>query len=288
MRPVDLYALPGLASDPWYDSHGPIGHFFDDEGLEYDLEREAARQSGDARLAFERKLFHGGDGERTVSYYAVTFDGTPFGILVLAGRGGRDQVNRLVTRIDLYREAKAYLESRREREVSAESNLVDPQAEIDLLAGTYGHQVLVGPDGATRLVPVAHVWQDRIVFDEIVFRTALNAHVHKDFTVRSPEFAQGLRGERMAAAASAALLTAIPSGLRASAAFDRDRLRETRAGKFAWVGVLATDGVYAFAVGVPGYRPVNGFAWTSAIEIACLGGCDLYAELVTDGSASCA
>jgi hypothetical protein len=264
MRPVDLYVLPSLATEPWYDSYGQIAPFFSDESLEDQLDREAARKKNDARVAFERKLYHYGDGNRTLTYYAVTWDGHDIGVLVTAGRGGSERVKRLITRLDLYREAKCYLESRRFRDLTPENDFVAMDAEAEILSGSHGYLTLPAPGGGLRLVPERHCWQGRMVFDEVAFQDAFKTGLAKAFPLGTEPQRRGLLDPGMLSAAAEAMRGSLGQGFVAVP----DGGVPPRSDGLGTTVLVATDGVHRIAVGIGRYMPVHGFSWTGAIEVA--------------------
>lgn len=266
MRPVDLYVLPSLASEPWHETYGLIAPFFSDEALEDQLDRESAREKGDARVVFETKLYHYGDGNRTLTYSAVTWDGHDVGILVTAGRGGSERVKRIVTRLDLYREAKFYLESRRALDLTPENDFLALDAEAEILSGSHGYLTLPDPRGGLRLVPQRHCWQGRMAFDEIAFRDAFEAAVARRFPPGTQRQARDLSDPGMLAAATEAMGASLANGFVAIPVAEGEAPPQSDA--LGTTVLVATDGVHRVAIGIPRYMPVRGFAWAGAIEVA--------------------
>ena len=277
MRPNEFYALPNVDTRPWYDAHGKVERFFDDPSLEWNLDDRAAKEAGADALAFERKLFANVDGERTVSYVAVTFEGRPVGILVTAGRGEQDQEHRIVTDADGYAAARGYLDRYVKEPPRLASDLADPDAQIEVLDGIYGHVVIVH-DGETRLLDVDHVSDlGTVLFDEKAYDLAFDRIVRPAFAGPDTEgeMRKGISGERMQGLVTRAVLESMPAGVEATDEFgDIPEVEGIRRYQ-DWSPVLVAGDDGTYTVGVDSMP-----AWfTFRLKLERVGPPELYAEL---------
>jgi hypothetical protein len=238
MRPMDIYALPASETEPWYDAYGPIGHLFGDDMLESELDRERAREARAGALAFETKLRHNGDGSRSATFLAATYEGRPFALLVLSGRGGDERTTRVVTDPGAFLAARAFIDTQRGPEEGLERDTADPSADIAALSGPAGYRVATAPDGTVRLVPEFHLSADgAMVLDEVAFR----AHANRAWRAASargapmpPLNGSILRNRERLASVVPSIEAAIPEGLRRATAFSIPG----PAGLRGWVGAI--------------------------------------------------
>lgn len=273
MRPVDFYALPTKSSEPWHQAHGEIELFFDDDRLEFGLDTDAAEKAGADAIAFERKLYAYVDHENCVSYTSVTFEGKPIGILV---RGTGDSSDRILTDLDGYRAARAYMEGFLKRDGRLLSDVVDPVAEPDLLKGSYGHWIATH-EGEVRLVDVGHVDNDgTLLFDHDAYGRAFDRIVRPAIKPGSDEWREGIKGERMRTLVTEAILESIAAGVPATDAFDAIPAAEGIVREQGWSPVLVAGRDHTFTVGVSRYG-MSGFTWDLALEP--VGPRSLYDEL---------
>jgi hypothetical protein len=278
VRPTEFYALPTETSEPWHQSYGSLGLLFDDDGIDHDVERDAAKEADAGALSFEQKLFDSGDGERTISYGAATFEGRPFAILVRSGRGGEDNQSRHITDLDTFQAAKSYVEKWRTDGSRLRNDVAPPDEDLPILRGTYGHAVMA-LDGVTRLVDVDHLDDaGRVLFDEKAFRAAFDRLVRPAFPPGDEEFKLGLKSQRMRDVTVPALLEAVPDGMRATDDFDPIPKVEGFTPFLGWSPVLIASDDATYALG-PLVASGSHFTWRTGIRAEKVGPPELFDEL---------
>jgi hypothetical protein len=82
-------------------------------------------------------FFHSFDGERIMELGSLWFQGKPFAIFQLAGRGGKDHEVLYVTDRDVYLSFRSYLENF--KSIWVAPNIVDPNRRLPDYTAFYGH-----------------------------------------------------------------------------------------------------------------------------------------------------
>lgn len=291
MRPIDIYALPSRDEQPWHSSFGSENELlFDDDAFDMRIETSRAKDEGADALVFERKLFANADyGERTVSYTAVRYAGAHIALLVTAGRGERDQRHRLITDPDGWRAARSYVERFVEPDHGMERDVVQADADIDILAGTYGFTIArVG--GETRLVGDGDIdAQGRVVFDEKAYDEAFDRIVRPAFKggMADAEFEEGLKGERMRALTVEAIVASMPEWVRSTTEFEPVPKVDGVYRHQGWSPVLVGTDEGTYTVGVDSHA-VGGryFSWGYSLGLERVGPPEMYDELAPASSPS--
>jgi hypothetical protein len=107
MTPNELYALPHISADYWYNQYTEVAvEVLQLKGISYDT-RALERHDTD-QLVVHDKLHHNIDGNRGVSVYALFFEQRPFALLFTGGRGGRDSRTPVVTDATTWSQARKY------------------------------------------------------------------------------------------------------------------------------------------------------------------------------------
>ncbi len=284
MRPIDIYALPSRDETPWHSTYGMQNEdLFDDDMFDARIVTQRAKEEGADALVFERKLFADTDyGERTISYTAVRYQGEHIALLVNAGRGERDQKYRLVTDVDGWRAARAYVERFADPDNSVERDAVPTDAEIDVLGGIYGYSVTkVGDE--TRLVNNNDIdRKGRVVFDKKAYDDAFDRIVRPAFKggMHEEEFQEGLKGERMRSLAVEAIVASLPDWVRSTTEFEPVPEAEGVHRFQGWSPVLVGTDEGTYTVGVDAYATeARYFSWGRNLGLERVGPPEMYDEL---------
>lgn len=275
MKPSSIYALPTIRSEPWYFA-GSAEDFFGDWVAVYDDRPIAAKADA---VTFDDKLYYNVDGERSVSYAAVMFNGNPIGVMVNAGRGGRDHRARYVTDPVAFNEASAYIRQFLTPELG-ESEQYGVDQDIEALDHVYGY-VVAQVNGQTRLADADDFTHDgRLAFDREVFRSAFDEIVRPAFN-RTADYEEGIGGQRMKDLTAQALLKAVPDGMETSVEFSGfpKRKSDGEVVLIDWPAVLVGTDEGTYAIGLPEWGMAKWFAWVSHLRCERVGGPELFGEL---------
>jgi hypothetical protein len=154
MTPNEIYALPSLSSDTLskYYGHG-LSELLSLDGIEY-MSHNDAHEFDDGRLVVDEKLYYNVDGERSAVIKSVSWEGKPFAIMAMSGRGQQDNQDFSITDLDGWSKARAYVQSIYDRVENRNPDVVDP--DTNLIDGLYGTVIARFPDGV-RLAPLCDV-----------------------------------------------------------------------------------------------------------------------------------
>ena len=279
MTPNDIYCLPTIRTDPWHAQEEALNDFFGVSCHSFDQDR--ARGEGADDISFATKLRCAIDwGERSTSYVAVTFRGAPVGLLMTAGRGGRDSVAALVTDSEAFSACLAYMAR---WTTVPPHDVVDPAADIEDLGILYG-TVAVRVGEEVRLVLADRLAEDgTLLFDDVAWTAAFDVIVRPAFRrgMHDDEMEAGFSGPRMKTFAAEAVAAAIPAGVRAAVP-DPEALAASLPGHLrdGWHAVAVATDEGTYTVGLPS-REASGkwFGWASAIQVERIGGPELFDTL---------
>jgi hypothetical protein len=166
MTPNEIYALPTIGTDNWFDYWNEIAE--NALGLAAWDNNEALQAADSGRLVVNTKLDINFDGDRGVTIRSLEFDGVPFALYLTGGRGGSDKRDVVVTDRGAWKRAKAHALTLIAE--TAEFTDTEASADDDLLNGYYGARIVrFGSD--VRLVKSDHVHpiSGSPVFDDLAY-----------------------------------------------------------------------------------------------------------------------
>ncbi len=276
MTPNDLFALPNLSTHPWWDEEDRLADFFGQEFQSRRLDDVDAASLADPGPVFELKLQFVHDDDDVLSYYVVRVGDRPLGFLVETG--DRDS-RRAVTDLPGWEDAVAYLRSAFPPDPSAAREVIAADREVPALAGNYGCRTVTS--GGRTFLARAGVCDaaGRLLFDPDAFRAAVDADLRATVPWDKP-LPYGDAGADMRRAVARAVKDCLPGAEEAFVADHEMQPEPGRMLKVQWAAVVARTDEGTYLVGLPTCsRESRGPYWLDAVEVARVGGPELYAGL---------
>jgi len=259
VKPSELYAMPDMAIEPWYDDLGfRLDRIF---GVDlYDVDTRAAEEANDQRIVLRQKMRAEWGDEGTAAVYAVTFDGKPYGIYLEAGEGDFSKSRFLVTDRHIQAQAQQHVMSWANKHEIGEG--IDEGFDLISFGGLGGYATVVKSGDGYRLVG------ERFVTDEGVMlldETALADAIGRRFVISGRVVADRDGADLIAAS--------IPEGLRSLVVNDIDAPGTGFGGRWIAAVVATDEGTYALHTN-------GGFSDASDLSCERIGGEDLFDRFV--------
>jgi len=259
MKPSELYAMPDLEIEAWYDDLGVrLDRIFDVSM--YDVDLRAAEEANDERVVLRKKMQAEWGDEGIASIYAVTFDGKPYGIYLEAGEGDFGKSRFLVTDRSIQAQAQQHIMSWRSRHVIGEE--IDDGFDLVSFGGLGGYATVVRSKDGYRLVGERFVTDEGVLLlDEAALADAIGRH----FVISGRVVADRDGADLIAAS--------IPDGLKSLVVNDINAPGTGFSGRWIAAVVATDEGTYALYAD-------GGFNHASDLACERIGGEDLFDRFV--------